>query len=203
MSKYEGERVLVIRKTIIPKTLSQLRKLPYEFIDRDEAEQVGCAYLQVIPYIVVQSSDDSVFCYTRLSGGSEKRLADKSSIGIGGHINPIDQFMSGGLGITAIIANGALRECAEELDIDLEAVPNLGLGLGSSWPHDITNHLIYDDSNEVGKVHIGVPMHLRCDQVEIREKGKLEGKFISIDEFTDMENLETWSDIIRRRMGSR
>jgi predicted NUDIX family phosphoesterase len=88
--------------------------------------------VQIIPYIVV-TYGDFVLCYQRENGG-EKRLDGKWSLGFGGHINDGDSSYLDGL----------RREGHEEL---------LGFSHGS-----LTEPLgfIWDNSNPVGRVHLGV-----------------------------------------------
>lgn len=87
--------------------------------------------LQVIPYIVVKC-DDHLMCYSR--EGGEPRLDAKASIGFGGHINAGDDSYD----------EGAAREGREELKGFNASVLSPALGF------------IYDDSNPVGRVHLGV-----------------------------------------------
>ena len=88
--------------------------------------------VQIIPYIVVRYHD-SVLCYQRENGG-EKRLDGKWSVGFGGHVNDQD----------GSYLDGLRREGQEEL---------LGFSHGS-----LTEPLgfIWDNSNAVGRVHLGV-----------------------------------------------
>jgi len=58
--------------------------------------------------------------------------------------------------------------------------------------------LIYDPSNEVGKVHLGVVHRFILEQpaVSSNEADLAEGGFVSVDElFEEMDRLETWSQL--------
>ena len=58
--------------------------------------------------------------------------------------------------------------------------------------------LIYDPSNEVGKVHLGVVHRfvLESPEVQSNEADLAEGGFVSIEELkSDIEQLETWSQL--------
>ena len=77
------------------------------FVERAYAERTP-TLKQVIPYTVVVSGDGGVFLTKRLPQGGESRLVGKLSIGIGGHINPVDHG--------DIIAEGTARELEEELE---------------------------------------------------------------------------------------
>ena len=61
------------------------------FLLRTQAEQ-DTRYKQLIPYIVLRYKD-SVFSYVRGKRSSESRLVAMRSIGVGGHIEPVDQSL--------------------------------------------------------------------------------------------------------------
>ena len=58
------------------------------FVERRWAEH-DSSFKQVIPYTVVTHGDE-VLLLKRLEQGGEARLHGKLSIGVGGHINPVD-----------------------------------------------------------------------------------------------------------------
>src|SRR5262245_66513838 len=58
------------------------------FVERERAERTP-AWKQLIPYCVV-AADERVLLMRRRAKGGEARLYGKLSIGVGGHINPID-----------------------------------------------------------------------------------------------------------------
>src|SRR4030095_16162199 len=58
------------------------------FVERAVAERTP-SWKQIIPYTLVQCGE-RVLLTRRTKGGGEARLHDKHSIGIGGHINPVD-----------------------------------------------------------------------------------------------------------------
>src|SRR5262245_32713325 len=80
------------------------------FVERERAERTP-AWKQVIPYCVV-ASDDQVLLMKRRAKGGEARLFDKLSIGVGGHINPVDREDG-----TDLLLSAARREIAEELEV--------------------------------------------------------------------------------------
>ena len=62
--------------------------LNFEFKSREAVEK-NQDLKQIIPYVIIQTKDlKNIAVYKRK--GSEERLHDLWSIGIGGHINPID-----------------------------------------------------------------------------------------------------------------
>ena len=151
-----------------------------QYLPRDQMEQ-DPSYKQLIPYCIFQYTDENggrqVFQYTRGSGGGEARLHAKKSVGIGGHISTED------LGDTCAYEVGMKRELDEEINIDTKYDQRM-VGL------------INDDSNDVGKVHLGV-VHLftvvepkvHSQELEIAGAG-----FEPIESMLqDIERYETWS----------
>jgi predicted NUDIX family phosphoesterase len=112
-------------------------------------------FKQVIPYLVLRDRD-RYFLMRRTRAGGDERLHDRFSIGVGGHLNPGDVDLQGGLA----------REWAEELVADF--VPEFRL-VG----------LLNDDETDVGRVHLGVVYVADAAgrPVEVRETDKLEGQF--------------------------
>lgn len=151
------------------------------FVERERAERTP-AWKQPIPYCVVTSGERVLLTKRRAKGG-EARLHDKLSIGIGGHINPVDREDSSDL-----VRAAATRELAEELEVrgayDLRLVGYLN-----------------DDSNPVGAVHVGLVFTaIASGPVHIREQDVLEGELVVPDELRARvargANLETWSSIL-------
>ena len=94
--------------------------------------EVDPAFKQVIPYLVLRDGP-RWFLMQRTRGGADRRLHDRWSIGVGGHLNPGDVDIHGGLA----------REWREELVADFE-------------PDYRFVGLLNDDTTEVGQVHLGV-----------------------------------------------
>ena len=151
------------------------------FMARPDAEN-DPSHKQLIPYSVFHHQG-RYLVYTRGGSSGEKRLVAKRSIGIGGHINPIDQGQDG-LGET-LYYNGVEREIAEELQ------------LPGSHTQEVIG-LINDDSNEVGSVHLGVVhrFDLSDDDVRSNEEAIQDLAFVPLQELHEMrDQLETWSRI--------
>lgn len=202
MSKYAGEQILVIKRelfdslgsfqgiqTDVEKYLSTIIDPSNNFfMDRAEAEE-DPTHKQLIPYALFRHNGKFIN-YMRSKSGGEARLHAKRSMGIGGHINPEDE-REDHLGMETYLA-GVEREINEELNIQ------------GSYTQKIVA-LLNDDSNEVGKVHLGVVhlFELETDQVTSNEDAIADLKFSSIEELqSEMhEHLETWSqfcaDILR------
>jgi predicted NUDIX family phosphoesterase len=140
-----------------------------------EAMEHDRAFKQVIPYLVLRDGR-RYFLMRRSRGGGDDRLHERHSIGVGGHMNPGDKNLDGGL----------RREWAEELDADF--VPEFRL-VG----------LLNDDTTDVGAVHLGVVYVADAAgrPVKIRETDKLTGQFVDPEEVAAVtEELETWSRLV-------
>ena len=142
-----------------------------EFRPREQVES-DPSWKQAIPYLLLRDRD-RVFLMKRSKAGADQRLHDRYSIGVGGHVNPEDGDVHGGL----------LREWAEEIDADF--TPDFS-------PIGVLN----DDHNAVGTVHLGLVFAADAAgrPVQIRETEKLSGKFATMPEIGAVaEKLETWS----------
>lgn len=136
-------------------------------------------WLQLIPYVVLRHGR-SIFHYTRGGSGGEKRLHAKKSIGIGGHINPVDTVSADPY------RAGMARELSEEIHI------------GGAYTERVQG-LLYDPSTSVGSVHLGVvhELILENDDVTPRELSIAECGFAGITELRkDAEQFETWSQLV-------
>ena len=116
------------------------------------------------------------FLMQRTAAGGDARLHGRFSIGVGGHLNPGDGGLLGGL----------RREWDEELVADF--VPEFQLVA-----------LLNDDTTEVGAVHLGAVYVADAAGrlVEIRETDKLSGSFVearAVEAVAD--RLETWSRLV-------
>jgi predicted NUDIX family phosphoesterase len=154
------------------------------FLDRPTAEE-SPEWKQLIPYVVVRDGGD-VFLMERTDAGGDPRLHRKATIGVGGHINPVDE---GGDPLT----DGLVREWAEELVADWE-------------PRFELVGFLNDDSNPVGSVHLGVVFTVEADgrPVTVRETHKLTGRFASPAEvMAAWDRMETWSQLVAAHLLNR
>ncbi len=152
------------------------------YLDRATAEE-DASHKQLIPYVVVRD-EERVFLMQRTDAGGDARLHGQASIGVGGHLNPVDE------GVDALMA-GLRREWAEELDVAWE--PEFEL-LG----------LLNDESNPVGAVHLGVVFSVEAAgrAVDVRERDKLSGAFVDATEVVARwDRLETWSQLVAAALG--
>lgn len=167
------------------------------FVERRAAEQ-NSAWKQVIPYVVVKRGD-ALLLLERKKKQGEARLHGKLSIGVGGHINPIDgpagdggKAGSGARDVLHrdVLLEGLKRELEEELDVQ---------GLLDVKAAGFLN----DDSTDVGAVHYGLVAvaDARDAQVAIRETEMMEGRFVPRAELLELhrtarERFETWSSLL-------
>jgi predicted NUDIX family phosphoesterase len=184
----EPERVLVVPRAAVVAT-------PWRGLRTDEAELAAAlaaiethgrfeprpametdpAFKQVIPYLVLRDGD-AWFLMRRTRAGADVRLHDHWSIGVGGHLNPGDRDIAGGL----------RREWREELTADF--VPTFR-------PVGLLN----DDETAVGAVHIGVVYEADAQgrPVSVRETDKLSGGFAAEEAVAAVrDRLESWSELV-------
>jgi len=114
--------------------LSAIRELG-QFAPRAEVED-DPSRKQIIPYAVLVRGEDMVLLH-RLAGAGERRLHHLYSIGVGGHINRVDEAHGGD-----VLMEGARRELLEEVTFTEGRMGAIGF--------------VNDDTNSVGSVHFGV-----------------------------------------------
>jgi predicted NUDIX family phosphoesterase len=156
------------------------------FMERRRAEE-DPRFKQIIPYCVVHAGG-KVLLLRRSARGSEQRLHSKLSIGVGGHINPID-------GAEDPIPAGCLRELEEEIRF-------------SSPPRPRFAGVLNDDTTPVGSVHVGLVYSagLPAPDARVREEHLLEGAFVAPEELRRLAAgvpppLETWSEMLLENLG--
>ena len=145
------------------------------------------SFKQLIPYVILECNDEDetrLFRYTRGKGQGEKRLHALQSIGIGGHISVEDAQGDDWY------RNGMQRELAEEMIIECSG-------------KDQIVGLIYDDTSEVGRVHLGIVhvLHLATCKAAAREDQLLDAGFESIENIKGQSHqLETWSQLCLKHL---
>jgi predicted NUDIX family phosphoesterase len=145
-----------------------------EFRPRAEMER-DPSWKQVIPYLVLRDGDRT-FLMRRTRAGGDARLHDLWSVGVGGHVNPGDGGIAGGLA----------REWAEEIVADF--VP-------AFRPVGVLN----DDTTDVGSVHLGIVCVADAGgrPAAVRETHKLVGAFASPAEVRAVRDaMESWSGLV-------
>ena len=137
--------------------------------------EVDPAFKQVIPYLVLRDGE-RYFLMQRTAAGGDARLHGRYSIGVGGHLNPGDGGLLGGLAAS---------------------------GTRSSWRTSSRTFqlvaLLNDDTTEVGAVHLGAVYVADAGgrPVAIRETDKLSGSFVDAPAVAAVaDRLETWSRLV-------
>jgi len=146
-----------------------------EYIPRSLAE-TNFEFKQIIPYVLFVH-DHKLFVMQRKSTASEQRLANKYSLGIGGHIRQEDI-------INNDITSWAQREFDEEVMYQ-GSLQSINIGI------------LNDDSTEVGKVHLGMILLMKGSSPNISIKAEHKsGMLLTFDEcMTLYPNMENWSKI--------
>lgn len=184
----EPERVLVVpREAVVAEPWRGLRTDPTglhaaiaaigaqgRFAER-AAMEIDPGFKQVIPYLVLRDGE-RWFLMRRTKAGADARLHERWSIGVGGHLNPGDHDLEGGL----------RREWREEID-------------AAFVPEFRPVGLLNDDETDVGAVHIGVVYEADAAgrSVAVRELDKLAGAFADeADVVAVRDRLESWSELV-------
>ncbi len=152
------------------------------FRKRSELEE-DPSFKQIIPYAVI-SNQESFYLFNRTSGQTEKRLHNKFSLGIGGHMNPGNSKESK----EKYLINELKRELFEEVNL-----------LNTCLIEDIAFiGFINDDTIPVGRVHIGLLfiIHISNKDVDINETDKMTADWIDKADLAEFyEGMETWTKI--------
>lgn len=140
------------------------------------------AFKQLIPYVIMRCGG-KYLTYLRGKRAGEKRLVGNRSIGIGGHINPVDDMSLFSFRDTYL--NAVKREVDEEVNVQTAYTDRIVA-------------LLNDDTNEVGQVHLGV-VHLwtlASEEVTKNEQMINQLAFMDMDELQAVrDEMETWSQL--------
>lgn len=155
-----------------------------QYLDRAAAEE-NPNFKQLIPYVIMICGDKCL-SYVRGKRAGEKRLVAKRSIGIGGHINPVDDMSLFSDELPMASYHQAVdREVAEEVTLETDHTDRIVA-------------LLNDDSNEVGQVHLGI-VHcwtLQAPKVSRREQMITQLDFMTPAELNEVkDSMETWSSL--------
>lgn len=187
----EKRSVMKMDEHLFFNSFSSRKDFNLYWVDRPFAEKESM-FKQIIPYVLIQAANATLTAIYKREG-NEKRLHDLWSMGIGGHINPLDKSSNKFLAISPtasenhmqhnnylhdnitdfrqLLYSGMNRELAEELLIRPETeAPPIFLGT------------INEDITDVGKVHFGVVFKISADSPE---------QFIPGEELVGFEWIET------------
>jgi len=162
------------------------------FLRRSELEE-DPSFKQIIPYAIISNKEpelsgvrqsQSYYLFRRESRQAEKRLHNKISLGVGGHMNPGDLMESE----EQYLIDELKRELYEEVKLLngclIEEIEFIGF--------------INDDTIPVGRVHIGLlyNIHVSNKEVYINETDKMTADWIDKPNLAEFyEGMETWSKI--------
>lgn len=152
-----------------------------ESMPRGLAEK-DVTYKQIISYMIF-TFDSKLFVMQRKNKASEQKLANKLSIGIGGHMN--QQDIQG-----ETLFDWISREFEEEVSYE-----------GNLAMH--TLGFLNDDTNEVGQKHIGLVVLLKGDNGNITLNGDehKSGQLLSMEEcFEKFDEFESWSQLVLKAL---
>jgi len=158
------------------------------FMPRSQAEE-DPAYKQLIPYVIM-TYDEKYLSYVRGKRAGETRLVGNRSIGIGGHINPVDDMPLFNADFYDAYLAAVEREVAEEVSIETSRTERVVA-------------LLNDESNEVGRVHLGIVHYwiLDAPKVKRREQMITQMSFMTPAELQDVrDTLETWSGLCLKQL---
>lgn len=193
----QEEQVLAVERTVLEQT-GMFQGLAFDaerrlerlfapgtarFLVRSKAE-TNPDFKQLIPYVIL-SCKGKYLSYVRGKRAGETRLVSKRSLGIGGHINPVDDSIPL-FGLKEMYLNAVQREVDEEICIKANVTDRRIIAL------------INDDSNAVGEVHLGV-VHLwtlDSEAVDKREQMITQMGFMTGQELLAVrDTMETWSQL--------
>ncbi len=171
-------------KGLIPGNSDVLKRIIQNGVFRKRKElEEDPSYKQIIPYAII-SFVESFYLFKRTSKQTEKRLHNKLTLGVGGHMNPRnttepkDQYL----------INELKREFFEEVKLInaciIEDIEFIGF--------------INDDTISVGTVHIGLlyNIHVSNKDVHINETDKMSASWIEKVKLANFyEGMETWTKI--------
>ena len=162
------------------------------FLRRSELEE-DPSFKQIIPYAIISNKEpersgvrqsQSFYLFRRTSKQTEKRLHNKFSLGVGGHMNPNNSMESK----EQYLIDELKRELYEEVKL-----------LNGCLIEDIEFiGFINDDTISVGSVHIGLlyNIHVSNKEVYINETDKMTADWIDKSNLAEFyEGMETWTKI--------
>lgn len=151
------------------------------FLDRSAAEE-DPTHKQIIPYLLIVHQGHFLL-YKRTKKQGESRLHEKYSLGFGGHINDID---GNKVTDTNLILAAMIRELNEE--VFLPSVRQIHVA-----------GFINDDTNPVGKVHLGIAFIVEAanERFAVNEPEMIEAKWCDAQAIENIfPRLESWSQLL-------
>jgi predicted NUDIX family phosphoesterase len=173
------------KQGLIKENSEALKKIVQNGLFRNRSQlEEDPSFKQVIPYAVI-SNNESFCLFKRRSGQTEKRLHNKLSMGVGGHMNPGNSKESE----EQYLIDELKRELFEEVKLldgcAIEDIEFIGF--------------INDDTIPVSRVHIGLlyNIHVSSKNVVINETDKMTADWVDKPDLAEFyERMETWTKII-------
>ena len=176
-----------------------ITSIPHYVIPRTQADS-DIRYVHPITYMLLVNEVGKLFMYQRGTKGKESRLHAKYSIGIGGHINPVEGVEH----IPTLIGLGAIEELQSELGINTIPLDRM------IYPSNTKEqwYTIYAGNDPivgeptVNDYHIGIVrvLHVNSSDITQHEEGVIShGKFVDLSDVVIMMEegkLERWSEVV-------
>ena len=141
------------------------------------------SFKQIIPYAII-SNNGSFFLFRRTSKQQEKRLHNKLTLGVGGHMNPANSNESGEQYLLGELKRELFEEVKFVNDCTIDSIQFIGY--------------INDDTIPVGRHHIGLlySIHISNKDIFINESEKMTAEWVDKTHLEKYyEEMETWSRI--------
>lgn len=180
---------------LYPFSLTTVAANQFHFINRDVVDshypahhEVGCTLPQILAYCLIHC-EGKILTYSR-NKGAETRLHGSRSIGFGGHVDIADYSEQSDeyVGYLGALIKACERELQEELDLLL------------TIPENSFTHLIVDQTNPVGAVHVGLPLHIHLphpDEVTVDPNEISDPVWLTVEELkANVQEYENWSQIL-------
>ena len=139
-------------------------------------------YRQLVVYITVANRDKEILVYPRT--GSEERLHELYSIGIGGHVDAQDGIHDAHMNLyyDSCITDTLVREVQEEINV------------ATKPQHYLFGGVIKLSKTDVDRVHLGFHFMLFVDNAAISREIK-EFEYVPISRLQEYK-LESWSKAV-------
>ena len=161
------------------------------FTNRALAEE-DVHFKQLIVYAMLVH-EGRTLCYKRGKAGGEPRLHAKHSIGVGGHINPMDWSSAPGNGREKCLL-ALLRELEEEVGVTTKDVHRVNFA-----------GFVNEDETPVGQVHLGLVYQVNLNSLEglSFEAALVDPQWLTAEELLAHTELESWSEAARHAISVR
>lgn len=175
-------------ETLLDRILANIR------VTNRQAAEHDYSLKQLVVYTLV-TSGDRYLVYWRTHRSSEERLRQLYSIGIGGHVNVMDESRLGVDG-RELLVGAVWRELKEEISIRSKVLHGPEL-----------TAFINDDTNDVGRVHFGTVWTLEIAEPAAELRGESGLGRIAFHDLAGLEvmkpDFEQWSQLLIESLAAR